>query len=314
MQGQLLEVNNAYAAMSGYSRQELLGMYIFDLDAEESPEVVHRRSQRLQSIGSDVFETRHRRKNGELWDAEVSAYYWTKQNRHFVFIRDISQRKHAEGQLQQAAAVFENTQEGMMVTDMEDTIVRVNPAFTALTGFSAEEAIGKKPSLLNSPHQDSSLFVMMRKILARHGKWKGEIINRRKDGSDFSQWMTISPILNSASQVSHYVSTFTDISQLKEAQAKIHSLAFFDPLTQLPNRRLLLDRLAQALITCPRHQSCGALLFVDLDNFRTLNETLGHFQGDMLHAVVHRAPFFQDCEPERSPNSSCRGSMRRSGR
>ncbi len=154
-QGQLLEVNNAYAAMSGYSRDELRGMYIFDLDAEESPEVVHRRSQRLQSIGSDVFETRHRRKNGELWDAEVSAYYWTKQNRHFVFIRDISQRKHAEGQLQQAAAVFENTQEGMMVTDMEDTIVRVNPAFTELTGFSAEEAIGKKPSLLNSPHQDA---------------------------------------------------------------------------------------------------------------------------------------------------------------
>jgi diguanylate cyclase (GGDEF)-like protein/PAS domain S-box-containing protein len=288
MQGQLLEVNNAYAAMSGYSREELLGMYIFDLDAEESPEVVERRSQRIKSTGSDLFETRHRRKNGELWDAEVSANYWAEQDRHFVFIRDISQRKHAESLLQQAAAVFENTQEGMMVTDMQDTIVRVNPAFTALTGFTAEEAIGHKPSLLNSPHQDDSLFVVMRENLARHGQWKGEIINRRKDGTDFSQWMTISPILDSASQISHFVSTFTDISPLKEAQAKIHSLAFFDPLTQLPNRRLLLDRLHRAVALSARRKSCGAVLLIDLDNFKLLNDTEGHEAGDLLLIEVAR--------------------------
>ncbi len=128
----------------------------------------------------------------------------------------------------------------------------------------------------------------MRKNLARHGQWKGEIINRRKDGSDFSQWMTISPILNSASQVSHYVSTFTDISQLKEAQAKIHSLAFFDPLTQLPNRRLLLDRLHRAVALCARRKSCGAVLLIDLDNFKLLNDTEGHEAGDLLLVEVAR--------------------------
>jgi len=288
MQGQLLEVNNAYAAMSGYSRDELLGMYIFDLDAEESPEVVDRRSQRIKSTGSDMFETHHRRKNGDLWDAEVSANYWPEQDRHFVFIRDITQRKLAERQLQQAAAVFENTQEGMMVTDTQDTILRVNPAFTILTGFSAEEAIGKEPSMLNSPQQDALIFVMMRKSLARNGQWKGEIINRRKDGTDFSQWMTISPILDATGKLSHYVSTFTDISQLKEAQAKIHSLAFFDPLTQLPNRRLLLDRLHRAVALSARRKSCGAVLLIDLDNFKLLNDTQGHETGNLLLIEVAR--------------------------
>ena len=288
MQGQLLEANNAYAAMSGYSREDLRGMYIFDLDAEESPEVVNQRSQRIKSTGSDRFETRHRRKSGELWDAEISVNYWTVQNRHFVFIRDISQRKHAESQLQQAAAVFENTQEGMMVTDLEDTIVRVNPAFTTLTGFSAEEVIGKKPSMLNSPHQDALLFALMRNSLARSGLWKGEIINRRKDGTDFSQWMTISPILGTAGKVSHYVSTFTDITELKEAKAKIHSLAFFDPLTQLPNRRLLLDRLHRAVALCTRRKSCGAVLLIDLDNFKLLNDTEGHEAGNLLLVEVAR--------------------------
>ncbi len=288
LQGQLHEVNDAYTAMSGFSREELLQKHVSDLDIQDPPDVARRRIERIKLIGSDLFETRHRRKSGELWDAEVSANYWAEQDRLFIFIRDISARKQAEGQLQQAAAVFENTQEGMMVTDTQDIIVRINPAFTTLTGFNAEEAIGKTPSILNSPQQDASLFVMMRKSLARSGQWKGEIINRRKDGTDFSQWMTISSILDSAGEVSHYVSTFTDISQLKDAQAKIHNLAFFDPLTQLPNRRLMLDRLHRSVALCARRKSCGAVLLIDLDNFKLINDTEGHEVGDMLLVEVAR--------------------------
>ena len=288
LQGQLHEVNDAYIAMSGFSREELLQKHVSDLDIQDPPDVARRRLERIKLIGSDLFETRHRRKSGELWDAEVSTNYWAEQDRLFIFIRDISARKQAEGQLQQAAAVFENTQEGMMVTDTQDIIVRINPAFTILTGFSAEDAIGKTPSILNSPQQDASLFVMMRKSLARSGQWKGEIINRRKDGTDFSQWMTISSILDSAGEVSHYVSTFTDISQLKDAQAKIHNLAFFDPLTQLPNRRLMLDRLHRSVALCARRKSCGAVLLIDLDNFKLINDTEGHEVGDMLLVEVAR--------------------------
>lgn len=288
MQGRLLEVNNAYCRMSGYSRDELLHMHIAELDAEESIEVVKARSQRLKSSAGATFETRHRRKNGELWHAEVSANYWPEQDRHFVFIRDISERKRAESLLQQAAAVFENTQEGMMVTDTDDIIVRINRAFTELTGYSADEALGQTPALLRSPNQDPAVFANLRKSLARLGQWKGEIINRRKTGQDCPQWMTISRIHDAAGQVTHHVSTLTDISQLKEAQAKIHNLAFFDPLTQLPNRRLLLDRLHRAVAAGARRKSCGAVLLIDLDNFKLLNDTEGHEIGDLLLVEVAR--------------------------
>jgi PAS domain S-box-containing protein len=140
------------------------------------------------------FESQHRRKNGEVWSVEVSANFWPEQGRLFVFIRDITQRKLAEAQLQQAAEVFENTQDGMMVTDLNDVIVRVNRAFTELTGYTEDEALGRKPSMLTSPHQDRSAFAAMRKDLAQKGRWKGEITNRRKSGEDFPQWMTISSV------------------------------------------------------------------------------------------------------------------------
>ena len=288
MQGMLLEANAAYVQMSGYTREELLGMHISDLDAEDAMEVVAQRIQRIKSEGGCTFETRHRRKSGECWHAEISANFWPAQERQFVFIRDITQRKQVEIQLHQAAAVFDNTQEGMMVTDTQDIIVRINPAFTALTGYTAEDAIGQKPALLNSPHQDESLFVSMKKSLRQRGHWKGEIINRKKNGEDFQQWMTVSSILDTGGHLSHFVSTFTDISELKEAQARIHTLAFFDPLTQLPNRRLLLDRLHRAVVASGRRKTCGAVLLIDMDNFKLLNDTKGHEVGDQLLVEVAR--------------------------
>ena len=287
-QGQVMEVNEAYARMSGYTREELLGMPISKLDCVDSPAIVAARIQRIVANGSDVFESQHRRKNGEVWPVEVSANFWPEQGRHFVFIRDITQRKLAEAQLQQAAEVFENTQDGMMVTDLNDVIIRVNRAFTELTGYTEAEALGQKPSMLTSPHQDRSVFAAMRKDLAQKGRWKGEITNRRKSGEDFPQWMTISSVHDATGKVSHRVSTFTDISLLKEAQAKVHNLAFFDPLTQLPNRRLLLDRLHRAVASSARRKTCGAVLQIDLDHFKLLNETEGHEVGDQLLLDVAR--------------------------
>ena len=286
--GHLLEVNEAYVRMSGYSRDELLGMQISDLDCIDTPAIVVARSQSIVANGSDVFESLHRRKNGETWPVEVRANYWPEQGRQFVFIRDITQRKLVEAQLQQAAEVFENTQDGMMVTDLNDVIVRVNRAFTELTGYTEAEALGQKPSMLTSPHQDRSIFASMRKDLAQKGRWKGEMTNRRKSGDDFAQWMTISSVHDAAGNVSHRVSTFTDISLLKEAQAKVHNLAFFDPLTQLPNRRLLLDRLHRAVASSARRKTCGAVLQIDLDHFKLLNETEGHEVGDQLLMDVAR--------------------------
>jgi len=175
-----------------------------------------------------------------------------------------------------------------VVTDTHDIIVRVNRAFNELTGYTRQEALGQTPAMLNSPHQDLAVFAALRKSLAHQGHWKGEVINRHKTGADCPHWMTISSIVDASGKVSQHVSTLTDISQLKEAQAKIHNLAFFDPLTQLPNRRLLLDRLHRAVAAGTRRKSCGAVLLIDLDNFKLLNDTEGHEIGDQLLVEVAR--------------------------
>ena len=194
---------------------------------------------------------------------------------------DITERALAEQQLRVAAAVFES-QEGMFVTDARHVIQRVNRAFTEITGYSTEDAIGQTPQLLSSGLHDAAFYAAMRDSIAQRGSWQGEIWNRRKNGEVYPQWLTITAVKNAAGEVSHYVSTLTDITTRKAAENEIMHLAFYDPLTRLPNRRLLLDRLQQALVASERSGREGALLFIDLDNFKTLNDTLGHDKGDLL--------------------------------
>ena len=184
-----------------------------------------------------------------------------------------------------AATAFES-QQGMVVTDAQRTILRVNQAFTSITGYSAEEAIGQYPSILSSGRQDKPFYAAMSQVLESEGAWAGEIWNRRKNGEVYPEWLSISAVRDESGVVTHYVGIFTDISERKSDQEQIETLAFFDPLTRLPNRRLLLDRLEQTLHASTRHNRKSALLFVDLDNFKTLNDTLGHHQGDLLLAQV----------------------------
>ncbi len=193
----------------------------------------------------------------------------------------ISERKQAEANLRIAAIAFES-QEGMMITDPNAVIVRVNQAFTRLTGYSAEEAIGKTPALFKSGRHDAAYYQRMWAALTEHGYWQGEIWNRRKNGKIYAEMLTISSVVAPDGKISNYISTFSDISRNSEAEAEIHRLAFYDPLTQLPNRRLLIDRLQQAITASTRNGREGALLFIDLDNFKTLNDTLGHDKGDLL--------------------------------
>jgi diguanylate cyclase (GGDEF)-like protein/PAS domain S-box-containing protein len=194
---------------------------------------------------------------------------------------DITERGRLEQELRIAAIAFES-QAAILVTDAKQHILRINPAFTKLTGYSAEEAIGQKPTLLSSGRQDAQFYREMWKSLKESGHWQGEIWNRRKCGEIYPEWLTISAVNNDRGCVTHYVSTFSDISNLKMAESEIHHLAFYDPLTTLPNRRLLLDRLEKARATGKRSGQIGALLIIDLDNFKTLNDTLGHDTGDRL--------------------------------
>ena len=191
------------------------------------------------------------------------------------------EKRAAKANLRIAATAFES-QEGMFVTDAATTILRVNRAFTEITGYAAEDAVGQTPRLLESGRHEAAFYSGMWQTIDRVGAWQGEIWNRRKNGEVYPEWLMITAVKDDAGLTTHYVGTFTDISSRKKAEEEIKNLAFYDPLTGLPNRRLLFDRLKQAVASSNRSMRHGALLFLDLDNFKTLNDTHGHDTGDLL--------------------------------
>jgi diguanylate cyclase (GGDEF)-like protein/PAS domain S-box-containing protein len=186
-----------------------------------------------------------------------------------------------EAALRVAAIAFE-IEEGMIVTDSDEVIIRVNRVFSKLSGYSAEEAIGKKLSVLKSDRMDAKFYSRMQEILHRDNYWQGEIWNRRKNGEIYPEWLTMTAVVGKDGKITNYICAFFDITERKQAEEKIHNLAFYDPLCQLPNRRLLFDRLHQAVTNSARNQTCAGLLFIDLDNFKILNDTRGHDIGDLL--------------------------------
>jgi diguanylate cyclase (GGDEF)-like protein/PAS domain S-box-containing protein len=200
-----------------------------------------------------------------------------------------------EAALRIAAIAFE-TDEGMLVTDENGLIIRVNQAFTALTGYSAAEAIGRNPSMLKSDRQNTEFYQRMWASLRQDNSWQGEIWNRRKNGDVYPEWLNITAVVGKDGNVTNYVGTFVDFTERKQAENEIQHLAFYDSLSQLPNRRLLLDRLRQAVATGARNQTGGALLFIDLDNFKTLNDTKGHGIGDLM--LIEVAKRLQACVRE----------------
>ena len=293
--GQIIRWNRGAEQIFGYVEAQVIGQPLTILMPKHLRQTHVSGMMRVQAGGAPrvmgkPVELIGLRSDGREFPLELSLAQWQTATGIFFtgVIRDITERKQAAADLRIAATAFES-QVGMTITDAQNTILQVNKSFTVITGYSAQEAVGQTPRLLSSGLHDRAFYAAMWKEIDLVGAWQGEIWNRRKCGEVYPEWLTITAVKDDAGAASNYVATFTDITVRKSAEEQIKTLAFYDPLTGLPNRRLLMDRLEQALAASARHMRKGALLFVDLDNFKTINDTVGHYQGDrMLEQVAKR--------------------------
>jgi len=281
-EGKIAEINLTAATLLGVERNALLNRHFASLIAPEDSDrwYLLRRSKLTQKSLELML------KRGEGYFHARLDCLLTMADEHTPALRitltDITENKHAEEELRIAAAAFE-AQEGIMIATADKVILRINRAFTDITGYSAEELVGKTMSLIfKSGRYNETFYDEMWECINRTGYWQGEIWSQRKDGEAHPQWVTITAVKNLDGVITHYVESHTDISARKATEEEIKQLAYYDPLTLLPNRRLLLDRLQQALSASSRSKKHGALLFIDLDNFKSLNDCLGHDVGDVL--------------------------------
>jgi len=282
--GCFIELNASYERNFGWSRADLVGKTTLEVGLW--PDAVMRNSwlRAIYDAGRLVdYEVAWKHKSGEVRDVALSSEIIQLGNQSCIltYYTDITARKLAEADLRIAATAFES-QEGMVVTDADGIILRVNRAFTESTGYSAEEVVGQTPRILRSGLHDDRFYRQMWISIREQGGWQGEVWDKRKNGEIYPKWLNISAVKDETGKITHFVGTHFDITERKLAEERINALAFYDQLTDLPNRTLLQDRLTQALAQCARTSNYGALLFIDLDNFKTLNDTKGHEMGDLL--------------------------------
>ncbi|WP_160285700.1 bifunctional diguanylate cyclase/phosphodiesterase [Pseudomonas knackmussii] len=283
--GMLLEANEGFTRITGYNRDEANDRSTLELGLWANPADRRRLLQLLVERSSvQGFTAFIRTREGAARLCELSAHHIVigEDDCLLTIARDITERQQMQEKLTLAATVFESTAEGVMITDASQRMIAVNRAFSEITGYGEDEVLGQSPRLLASGQHDSSFYLALWHHLNAEGHWQGEIWNRRKSGELYPEWLTISAVRDGQGEISHYVGVFADISTLKYAQARLDYQAHHDPLTGLPNRLLFEARLTTALKEAQEEHQQGAVLFLDLDRFKHINDSLGHPVGDQL--------------------------------
>jgi diguanylate cyclase (GGDEF)-like protein/PAS domain S-box-containing protein len=278
------DINQAFCAMLGVPGELLIGQSIFEyVDQAHRPLLADLLQRRGASEGLELeFMPPGGKRLQGLINATPLVDTAGGVLGAFALISDITGRRQHEAYMRQTVAVFENTAEGVMITDRQGRMLRVNPAFTQITGYKADEVLGKTPAMLHSGKHDKAFFAAMWAELNDGGHWQGEIWNRRKTGEVYPEWLTISAVRDGAGHIQNYVGVFTDISHVKRSEEELQRMAHYDALTELPNRTMLNAQLSMALERAHRNTRKLAVMELDLDGFKTVNDSLGHPAGDLL--------------------------------
>ncbi len=281
--GRVVAFNDNAHLYLGYTRKEFTDLKVLDFN-DKSDEGLIRELESLRIQGNRTFMAKHRTKEGKSRDVQIESKVIALNDKGYLLwnCRDVTDHILSERFKHLSASIFDATQEAILVTDTDGHIILVNPAFTRITGYTPEEVLGKNPKILQSGRHDPAFYKAMWESIQQTGHWRGEIWNRRKSGETYPEWLSIMAVKDGQGHVVQYTALFSDITHRKEGEMALKLQAYYDPLTDLPNRILFSERFSQAIKQVRRDRQKAALLFVDLDRFKEVNDTFGHATGDII--------------------------------